>query len=731
MALKDTWKDLENVIEGVPESGEMASADDINKIAHAVIDIEKNGVSDGQNGEPYAYVFTVDEEGNLYCEYAGLEDAPFVYDDETGYLYYVTENSTKTEILDVNFIVRRVVDQLSGGTTTYNLMSVDNEVGTQDLTVTDSVTGAAVLTMAFARSEDNTATIMTVGNIKGDTVKITIQDGKDYVLTETDKEEIANKVKELIPLSDYVKTVNGTMPDDNGNVVVSMEPPPSASSIEWLEQKGDITKQYVLPDGYLYAYMDKLFPTRYSRKFTNQIPISQDLDGNVFNGTGYQNTSRLSAKGVVWNPDNPDGAEDYMGSSITGFIPIESGQVIYLNEEALIQVMGKSSFNTLLYAEDRNTILAYFSCNDLKNNTYPESFSEVSYADFILPDGVNKASRLVSFRINNVNAKFIRFTISKGDISVNTDSYLTSLSQEKAVISINNPIEYEEIPSGYYGVWASTEQKYGNDYSAEIADLTNRVKALENAEDEIAIAISNPFIKSINHRGYHPEGGATENTLQAYKDSKKIGFEYVETDVQFTSDNIPVLYHNSYIGSNTTDYLWNYTYEELYEKIPTITKYEDFILLCRNLGLHPYIELKNAGLSTEHAQILFDICKKYNMHRNCTWISFYANSLTTIKNIDSNARIGYIPADGITQSNIDIANGLKTDSNEVFINAYHTEASDETKVNLCIAADLPLEVWTVNSLADAENLHPYVSGFTSDSVIIGTELLKKNLKEEV
>jgi hypothetical protein len=40
--LKDTWKDLENYIEGVPDSGEMASADDINNIAHAVIDIENN-----------------------------------------------------------------------------------------------------------------------------------------------------------------------------------------------------------------------------------------------------------------------------------------------------------------------------------------------------------------------------------------------------------------------------------------------------------------------------------------------------------------------------------------------------------------------------------------------------------------------------------------------------------------------------------------------------------------
>lgn len=42
MALKDIWKDLQNAIEGVPNSGDDISADDINNIAHAVIDLEND-----------------------------------------------------------------------------------------------------------------------------------------------------------------------------------------------------------------------------------------------------------------------------------------------------------------------------------------------------------------------------------------------------------------------------------------------------------------------------------------------------------------------------------------------------------------------------------------------------------------------------------------------------------------------------------------------------------------
>ena len=52
MALKDNWIDLEDAIEGVPNSGDDASAETINKIAHAVIDLEKNGTGITKETDP-------------------------------------------------------------------------------------------------------------------------------------------------------------------------------------------------------------------------------------------------------------------------------------------------------------------------------------------------------------------------------------------------------------------------------------------------------------------------------------------------------------------------------------------------------------------------------------------------------------------------------------------------------------------------------------------------------
>ena len=41
--LKDNWEDLQDAVEGEPYSGSEISVEPINKIAHAVIDLEENG----------------------------------------------------------------------------------------------------------------------------------------------------------------------------------------------------------------------------------------------------------------------------------------------------------------------------------------------------------------------------------------------------------------------------------------------------------------------------------------------------------------------------------------------------------------------------------------------------------------------------------------------------------------------------------------------------------------
>ena len=52
-------------------------------------------------------------------------------------------------------------------------------------------------------------------------------------------------------------------------------------------------------------------------------------------------------------------------------------------------------------------------------------------------------------------------------------------------------------------------------------------------------------------------------------------------------------------------------------------------------------------------------------------------------------------------------------------------AANANAVSLCKAANLALEVWTVNSEADVLALDPYISGVTSDYILAGELLSEK------
>ena len=205
-----------------------------------------------------------------------------------------------------------------------------------------------------------------------------------------------------------------------------------------------------------------------------------------------------------------------------------------------------------------------------------------------------------------------------------------------------------------------------------------------------------------------------------------MGFEYAECDISFTSDGVAVLLHDGTVDrtSNGTGEIGSLTLEDVKamdfgswmssdyagEQIPT---FEEFIILCKQIGIHPYIEIKG-GLTNEQATSLIGIVKRYGMHGKVTWISFYPTALTAIKTVDSTARLGFV-TENTSADNITIANNLKTGDNEVFIDIGYYALTDDF-LNLCVENDIPLEAWTINEKTTLITLDPYVSGYTSDSL---------------
>lgn len=240
-------------------------------------------------------------------------------------------------------------------------------------------------------------------------------------------------------------------------------------------------------------------------------------------------------------------------------------------------------------------------------------------------------------------------------------------------------------------------------------------------------------LKLISHRGFSSE--APENTLPAYRLSKEKGYGYVETDVQFTKDQVAVCLHDKEINRtarlmdgralNRRVRISDITYEqartydygswksEKYKGTPILT-FEQFIRTCDGLALHPYVELKAPAFdSDEKFRRVADIIAANDMNEKVTFISFKYEYLEKMRALCPSARLGFLYD---RRSRLDMKRllKLKNPENEVFVDA---EVSAFRRIlRTCRENDVPLEVWTVDDVHDLDNMDRYISGVTTNCI---------------
>lgn len=269
---------------------------------------------------------------------------------------------------------------------------------------------------------------------------------------------------------------------------------------------------------------------------------------------------------------------------------------------------------------------------------------------------------------------------------------------------------------------------------AEMQEVQQDIDEMTEAavlENTSASAEEKSSMRSVAHRGFSAE--APENTLPSFLLAWQHGFHYVEADIQFTADGCPVLLHDMWIdrtsnGSGRIDWM---TLEQVrgYDfgswmseeyagtKIPT---FEEFLRLCQNLQLHPYIELKVETVTPERVSTLVETLKDLDMEDKVSWISFSPALLDAVRSCDENARLGYLVGT-VGYNEITEAMLLFTETNSVFIDS---SAYSEQECRLCEENGLPLEVWTIDSADAILALDPYISGVTSNCLIAEDILAK-------
>lgn len=214
---------------------------------------------------------------------------------------------------------------------------------------------------------------------------------------------------------------------------------------------------------------------------------------------------------------------------------------------------------------------------------------------------------------------------------------------------------------------------------------------------ESASAVMSPenyteVVKSVNHKGY--AASYTGNTKSAFVESYKKGFKYVECDIRPTTDGILVIEHDPI----TTDYA-TWLAVDPDERITL----EQFLEICKNCSLFPYLEFKSA--TTDTVTRTMDLVDAYGMKDYVTYISFQSASLLQVVNRNPYARVGFIGSD------INTVVSMKTGYNKPFLDCAFASVTDEI-VSACKENDIPLEVYTTSSDSHVTGLDKYVSGIT-------------------
>ena len=294
--------------------------------------------------------------------------------------------------------------------------------------------------------------------------------------------------------------------------------------------------------------------------------------------------------------------------------------------------------------------------------------------------------------------------------------------------------------NGLYPITVIDAVKIGDGTSGTLREYLSRNYQRLAPATEVEIAKVAPWDEVI-HRGLY-SAIAPENTIQASYEALKAGYKWVECDVRFSSDNIPVLSHNATVdgtvdGAATTLTIASSTAEQLAKlvlssnttygdiHVPTL---DDFMMFAAMYGMGVVIDIKAIPSSAQTAMHNIAVCVLgHAMQDRVVYMPQTTTAAGYIAEVDKNACFDFVAYDTIP-SDLTPYISLLNGANTVGFDFEAVVGGNTANIDALRSAGLSVSYWNVRATAYTGQLATCPIRVTYQSGQEGEDLTNKYLE---
>lgn len=199
---------------------------------------------------------------------------------------------------------------------------------------------------------------------------------------------------------------------------------------------------------------------------------------------------------------------------------------------------------------------------------------------------------------------------------------------------------------------------------------------------------------------------APENTMPAFELAYKMQADGIETDIQLTKDQIPVLIHDEHVKrtTNGAGYIKDFTYQHLLQLDAgswfsdaftgtSIVSLDAFLQWIKNKPLSLNIELKNNKIDYKHIEsIAYEMIDHYQLSDRTILSSFNPCSIKRMKGFNNKINVAFLTSKKSKK--------LVSTAKDLGASGIHVKYRllTRTLVAQCVHTNMALRVFTVNKM---------------------------------